>query len=488
VEDWDCLLDPSDGGAFVAVTGLDLSNATSGETTLYAPGMAVLDEKIVFSDASQAVFGTTATQSDRRLAATGVREVVVVRITCGANVVSKSLETIKSDVFSDAASLKSQMEACSNNALTINPGPAGGAMEVSISNCAGNYAAVNSATIAVTNALGRSPASFANTHFMFCLPPGIGWNGVAYAYANHWLSVYNDAWCTYVSAQVHEVGHNLNLNHAGEGSEEYGDQTGFMGYSWSLDDEKMCYNAANMYQLGWLKYVQEFSSRPSGAYNLVGHTNFGGGLQAIRLQGTPALRDTYIWFNNAVGINADSREARDQVIVTTHDKGVALGKTLMVARLGVGGIYSPSDAYYSVQVTSIANGQATISFDVVPPTLAPAPLPTLPPVPLPTLAPAPLPTLLPVPITTLAPVATSPPLSPPLTVAPLVVVPTSPPVSPPTTAPVPVPTNPPVSPNQVVRASLPTPITCPNVRKANKCPKGCVFNSSTRTCRAPRTA
>ena len=32
-----------------------------------------------------------------------------------------------------------------------------------------------------------------------------------------------------VSAQMHELGHNLNLAHAGEGSDPYGDQSGMMG-------------------------------------------------------------------------------------------------------------------------------------------------------------------------------------------------------------------------------------------------------------------
>ena len=41
---------------------------------------------------------------------------------------------------------------------------------------------------------------------------------------NSWMSVYKDSWCNYVSAQLHEVGHNLNLGHASEGSAEYGDQ------------------------------------------------------------------------------------------------------------------------------------------------------------------------------------------------------------------------------------------------------------------------
>jgi len=34
---------------------------------------------------------------------------------------------------------------------------------------------------------------------------------IAYAYVNSWLTVYNNNYCNYVSAQMHELGHNLNL-------------------------------------------------------------------------------------------------------------------------------------------------------------------------------------------------------------------------------------------------------------------------------------
>jgi hypothetical protein len=89
---------------------------------------------------------------------------------------------------------------------------------------------------------------------------------------------------------MHEVGHNSKLNHASEGGAEYGVLTGVMGAHFGFDDQLMCYNAPNMYQQGCLTTVTEFTYRlASGNYVLVGHTNFGGGIQAIRLlQGTPS--------------------------------------------------------------------------------------------------------------------------------------------------------------------------------------------------------
>ena len=64
---------------------------------------------------------------------------------------------------------------------------------------------------------------------------------------NSWMSVYKDSWCNYVSAQLHEVGHNLNFGHASEGSQEYGDQSGMMGFSYSQNDTPvMCFNAGKL--------------------------------------------------------------------------------------------------------------------------------------------------------------------------------------------------------------------------------------------------
>ena len=291
-ESWDCLLDPSDGVIFVAVPPeLDLSDAISGETTLFAPGLAVIHEEAVIQDASQAVFGEANNNNRRHLAAVaGGLAVVVVRVSCKVTgqVVTKSLVNVMQDVFEDASCLKSQMEGCSNGKVQINKGPNNGGVDLEINDCSSEPAATNAATTALTSILGNHPSNYPKTYFMYCMPPGIGFSGIAYAYINSWLSVYNNEWCGYVSAQLHEVGHNLNLAHAGENGEEYGDKTGVMGSSYSWDDMSMCFNAPNMFQLGWLNQVVEFTSQPGSAvWWLVGHTNYGGGLQALRLIGTP---------------------------------------------------------------------------------------------------------------------------------------------------------------------------------------------------------
>jgi hypothetical protein len=58
---------------------------------------------------------------------------------------------------------------------------------------------------------------------MYCMPPATQM-GIAYAFVDSWLSVYKDEGCNSLSAGMHEVSHNLGLDHAWEGNREYRDQ------------------------------------------------------------------------------------------------------------------------------------------------------------------------------------------------------------------------------------------------------------------------
>jgi hypothetical protein len=174
---------------------------------------------------------------------------------------------ISDEIFgtgTDVVNLRSQYAACSFNALTFAPkngtGYNNGVTTVNITNIVNGTA---DATIrnAVTTALiakhGASPPSGVN-YVMQCLPPGTTGSWIAYAYVNNYLSVYNNQWCNYPSAQMHEIGHNskpnenafstihlppcakslmslilvshlaVGLGHSNEGTVNYGDQTGLV--------------------------------------------------------------------------------------------------------------------------------------------------------------------------------------------------------------------------------------------------------------------
>ena len=83
-------------------------------------------------------------------------------------------------------------------------------------------------------------------HIAYVLPPGSELNSdsnwLAYAYIGWYRSVFNDKWAGTISTQMHEIGHNLRLQHSGQGNKKYGDQPGYMGYSYfSSKWPLMCY-------------------------------------------------------------------------------------------------------------------------------------------------------------------------------------------------------------------------------------------------------
>ncbi|KAL7447953.1 hypothetical protein ACHAWC_000232, partial [Mediolabrus comicus] len=199
----------------------------------------------------------------RRLAvSTGTKAMLAIRVIAADATTSASLAVIGDDWFGtsgDTVNLKSQYSACSYGALECNPASKTTSTGVAVTNGVHELTISNSVTgvdkgvveaavvVAGYSDLGSMRNQF--DHVMLCLPPGTLGNWIGYAYVNHYLSVYNDDWCNNVSIQMHEIGHNLNLDHSGE-LDEYDDKTCMMGYSYNYDDfPKMCFNAPKGRQL-----------------------------------------------------------------------------------------------------------------------------------------------------------------------------------------------------------------------------------------------
>jgi hypothetical protein len=67
---------------------------------------------------------------------------------------------------------------------------------------------------------------------MIIMPPGTAGAWLSNAGVNYWRSTFNDKWGMSLSANMHEMGHNLGFLHSGEGTVDpdltYGDRTGYM--------------------------------------------------------------------------------------------------------------------------------------------------------------------------------------------------------------------------------------------------------------------
>merc|ERR1711865_1238047 len=236
----------------------------------------------------------------------------------------------------------------------------------------------------------------------FCQPPNGGW--VAYAHVNSYASFFNGRWCNRPSAQLHEIGHNLNMGHSNEpnragsqnniveGSRQdafvggtYGDQSALMAYSYDISDgPKMCFNAPKSFQFGW--YVnQQLSYDPLlpsnidtpkkltlngvNEYKTNGAATNGKLINVRLVQDGDTYnttlrtygRDYYIGFNDAYGINTGTIEGRNQVLLFVKDTGGPneYGESSRLAGLDVGQSVTIKD--YGSTKTTLAD--ITISFE-----------------------------------------------------------------------------------------------------------------------------
>lgn len=275
----------------------------------------------------------------------GEKNTLVIRVV-GDGVAPKiSLSEIREEVFTNDICLKSQMEKCSHGALKIKPHSgrtqglfgqkiSGGVVELGIStNPKGmnDKRFENDAVGAAYYVFGPLESQF--DLLIFVMPPGIKPKFAAYAYIGTPFSFFSDGNIRDTMIQMHEIGHNLGLQHAGEDGEEYGDASGYMGYS-ETSEPSMCYNAVNSYQLGW---YSNLSIKPL-LIDAKGYTFYISGVAgydpeettkyvSLRLVQETTYIDYYIGYNRADGINAETQEDADKVIVFIKEGDVHETKT-----------------------------------------------------------------------------------------------------------------------------------------------------------------
>ena len=146
-----------------------------------------------------------------------VKKVLVLRVIAQDARTTATETELADDIFGasgDAVNLQSQYKACSYDQLQFN---------AVTSNTAVGSDGVYTVYLPTTAIIGNSDQTILwkavnvawtqlgtltdiADHVMVCLPPGTNGGWIAYAYINHWLSAYNDDWCGYPSAQIHEIG------------------------------------------------------------------------------------------------------------------------------------------------------------------------------------------------------------------------------------------------------------------------------------------
>eukprot|EP00537_Pseudo-nitzschia_pungens_P001583 CAMPEP_0172361126 /NCGR_PEP_ID=MMETSP1060-20121228/5013_1 /TAXON_ID=37318 /ORGANISM="Pseudo-nitzschia pungens, Strain cf. cingulata" /LENGTH=1053 /DNA_ID=CAMNT_0013083295 /DNA_START=158 /DNA_END=3319 /DNA_ORIENTATION=- len=340
---------------------------------------------------------------------------------------------LSTDVFFDPICLRSQYAACSHGAVIVEPTDKFGSIlnstmfpgvkngtfipgivDVYVDALAtpGNHPNLeNEAEIEASSryAVGgmNETGSLANDFdfVLFCLPPGTG-DWVAYAYVNDHRSYFNDKWCQRVSAQMHEIGHNLNLGHSGLPEQSsYADVSGMMGFAHEKDDAPIqCFNPAKSYQLGWyplqIKSIDPLAllneTSPPLQFILNGVSDYapdgsnGEALVSLRLENFGLLGgvDYYIGYNRASGCNSGTADAQNKVTVTEKENSInsldgrdGFGKSRRLGTLDEGESFKIENFQNSiisiiVTVISIKGKNAAIEVAIKPPEPTAAPTTT----------------------------------------------------------------------------------------------------------------
>lgn len=271
-----------------------------------------------------------------------------------------SSDDIRKYVFENPVSLKKKYEACSYNKLKIMPFEGrtksnvqvhGGIVTIELprdrSDELKQYADENEgvaprgklvryAREAAESKLGDLATQF--DFVMFCLPEEMkGFH--ALALLNRYDSYYTSPWCTRPSFQLHEVGHNMGMDHAGEIS-MYDDKVGYMGFSYDkMDGPNMCFNPSNNYYLGWYEEQADwydpyaFKSKGGKQFVIVGvddfnpeesfininhskrHEKLVSKLVVLQLYQVDLESDFYIGYNRGTGINVGTSMNRDEIVI-----------------------------------------------------------------------------------------------------------------------------------------------------------------------------
>ena len=280
---------------------------------------------------------------------------------------SISKDQVYGSLFSNGNSLKHQMSRCSLGQFQLNP-TGWGVMDLYI-NAYQNTPQSDLASMAEAAAIqalggGFSDIREAAHHIIFVMPNrGDGYVGSAEVCPNGiaGTSYFGDVYALSLSVLMHEIAHNLNLRHATQNGDSYGDTSGMMGISSGQTDGNplQCYNACNHWTLGW--YPNQRLDLSGGlSAPIVTHVvafvdadqAYSGQYALVKLPG-----GLYMQFNRAKEHNVGTRSMLDQLAIVWDTSGNNQGETVMITGLDA---YNP---YYNsgsvvVQVCSVQIGGA----------------------------------------------------------------------------------------------------------------------------------
>jgi hypothetical protein len=257
---WTCKANDDDL-FIVGLTDDQTAGLVSGLTYMTAVGAPIIDFTIDVTGLDNVTFDVPSAKAVDEFfksarALEGPRKVLAVRVESADGSNPYTEEQFVDNIFADAVNLSERFASCSYGKMTMVPYTGTFSTGVSITN--GVYTVtISQATTkgtpgvdqytlgsTVVNQLKINLGSnFQDLldHYMIFLPNNMGSWG-AYAYFPGKLSVYDGGQASFASAyHTHEIGHNLQMAHSSEGTDEYGDgksppyrRLGFPKNCWSI--------------------------------------------------------------------------------------------------------------------------------------------------------------------------------------------------------------------------------------------------------------
>lgn len=207
-------------------------------------------------------------------------------------------------------------------------------------------------------------------HRIYVLPPysqlpDCGWAGLASVGGSKSFIAEPQSMMVY----AHELGHNLNMAHAGTDPEndgvmnvEYGDSSDPMGSSRAVHN----FNGAHTHQMGWFNAfpnaVQTVTA--SGAYPLaaIGTTPDGTLPQTLRIFKPNTSEYYYLSYREATGWDASLSSTYTQGVNIHRYKGSGYGYTYFLQSLSSTGLFM--DNVNGITVAPVTNGSGTATVQV----------------------------------------------------------------------------------------------------------------------------
>lgn len=197
-------------------------------------------------------------------------------------------------------------------------------------------------------------------HYVYAFPPaGCGFAGIAYVGGSTAVSTGS---CTLGDVFAHEIGHNLNLQHAGTPTTGYGDLSDFMGYG-GVGLRPL--NGPHKNQMGWVDLAQSSALTASANLGLVplnsGVQGVTSGLQIIKIAKSDTNQTYFVSYRDRIGFDASLQaQYLDGVSIHLWSNSGSASQYLRTLRDGE----TFSDAINGVAIKQTSHGTTGASLEI----------------------------------------------------------------------------------------------------------------------------